>query len=313
MVTTPDNACLHNLLRPDQQINSSHHICPDASGIALTPAVCQHAPRAAAENSLLARNRTSITNMYRQTISWIGQAPLPPFQAPDDAPNERSQTDGYSYTTRKQNRNSPPTPSAAMPVLPSCTHFALSSQQGTGPSSRRNRCNVEGAMNAMAHEFPLCPRMPLEENARRRCRARLRRLALVESDELLLELREEILPSGHEVRHVACIHVTQAMLHRRYSDIPRDPQAPLLLFATESPCTLWYADRWSAALALVPVADVDALFEEDIPATVSRYSAAHVRGSSRSCGEAPGCVAKLCAPDGAPLPALCAYSFSRTL
>jgi hypothetical protein len=47
-----------------------------------------------------------------------------------------------------------------------------------------------------------------------RVRARLlRRLALVHGGELLLQLREEVLAGGHEVRHVACMAL--AVIHPR--------------------------------------------------------------------------------------------------
>jgi hypothetical protein len=141
---------------------------------------------------------------------------------------------------------------------------------------------------------------------------RLRRLALIDRRELLLELREEVLPAGHEVWHVACMGVTWAMSSLCIADVPREPQAPLLLFATESPCTLWYADGWSADWALVPVCIAGAPSEGHVPATLSRYSAALVRCSSRLGRGASGAIAKLCTSGEAPLPAVRAYSSSRS-
>lgn len=71
------------------------------------------------------------------------------------------------------------------------------------------------------------------------CMQLLRRFDLVHSGELLLQLREEVLTGGHEVRHVTYLPLlAPESLTVTGREIPREPQAPLLLFATESPWTL---------------------------------------------------------------------------
>jgi hypothetical protein len=84
--------------------------------------------------------------------------------------------------------------------------------------------------------------MPLNQKL---CIHLLRRLGLLNCRKLLLELRKEVLARWHQVRHVACAVLDGSSLVS--AQIPREPHAPLLLFATESPWTLWYTDWWSGA------------------------------------------------------------------
>jgi hypothetical protein len=113
----------------------------------------------------------------------------------------------------------------------------------------------------------LCDVMPLNLNSYRAYRLR----RLFETRQLLLELREEVLPAGHEVWHVTCTVLARTRCCSGMLDVPREPQAPLLRFATESPWTLWYTDGWSFDARLAPLLTTGPLLEEEVPPTLSRY------------------------------------------
>jgi hypothetical protein len=87
--------------------------------------------------------------------------------------------------------------------------------------------------------------MPLNERSVYALHAPLLcRLLRVHCRQLLLQLREEVLAGRHEMRHVAWLVLTIApSTFGAY--VPRDPHAPVLLLATESPWTLWKTEGWS--------------------------------------------------------------------
>ena len=117
--------------------------------------------------------------------------------------------------------------------------------------------------------------MPLNEESNGRVRL-LRRLALVHGHKLLLQLCEEVLSRGHEVGHVACPTLVSTSVFGALRCAPREPHAPLLLFGTESPWTLWYTDGWSWAVLIWERVGSMA----SVPEMLSRYSASWLAGLS---------------------------------